>query len=404
MGAERIRIGRLLPGVALAVLLFFVTLPVRAQMPDSLSSRAQVSVLTVGPGNAVYSLWGHSALRVQDPVGGFDAVFNWGTFDPERPWFIPRFAYGDMQYELSVEPMTRFLRGAMLQERGVREQVLSMDPVAAQALWDLLRTNMEPANRAYAYDFVRDNCSTRILTLLAKAGAVVLPSERADVSYRQQVDRFVHQEAWLDLGIDLVFGARMDHRVEASDRAFLPLELEQILDGAASPAGTALVVNTRELLEDNWTPTDPAGDRVDLLLGAVALLILVFTLRTWREGTPEGHGPGPLDRTLLFFFGFLGVFMLFMWLATLHWVTAWNLNLLWALPTHFVAAIVWKRWKGLNRYLRVSAWIMLCSLVMHFLHFQSIPMPVLFLTTATAVRFLLVSRAAPSPSVPSSNA
>lgn len=369
-------------------------------MPDSLSVRAQISVLTVDPGTAVYSLWGHSALRVQDPVGGFDAVFNWGTFDPERPWFIPRFAYGDMQYELSVEPMNRFLRGAMLQERGVREQVLSMDPVAAQALWGLLRVNMEPAHRAYAYDFVRDNCSTRILDLLAEAGATAHPGQRGDASYRQLVDRYSHGEAWLDLGIDLAFGARMDHRVEAADQAFLPLELERILDGSASPGGAPLVSDTRTLLESSWTPTPPTADRVDLLFGAVALLILVYTLRTWREG----HGPGPLDRALLFFFGFVGLFLSLMWLATMHWVTDWNLNLLWALPTHLIAAILWTRWKGLTRYLRVSAWVMLVSLLVPVLHVQSIPLPALLLAAAAAVRFLLVTGIARSASVHSSHA
>lgn len=401
MGAAWIRIGRLLPGGALAVLLFLAALPARAQMPDSLSAQARVSVLTVDPGTAVYSLWGHSALRVQDPVGGFDAVFNWGTFDPERPWFIPRFAYGDMQYELSVEPMTRFLRGAMLQERGVREQVLSLEPVAAQVLWDLLRVNMEPANRAYAYDFVRDNCSTRILLLLAEAGALELPGEPADSTYRQQVDRFVHQEPWLDLGIDLAFGALMDRPVSAADRAFLPLELERILDASPSGAGTPVVLETRELLSSTWSPTEPEADRVDLLFGAVALLILVFTLRTWRTGTPEGHGPGPLDRALLFFLGFVGVFLLLMWVATLHWVTAWNLNLIWALPTHLVAAILWKRWKGLNRYLRISSGFMLTGLAVQLIGLQPVPVSMAMLAAAVAVRFLLVSRAAPISVSPS---
>ncbi|MDA0874443.1 MAG: DUF4105 domain-containing protein [Bacteroidetes bacterium] len=375
----------------MAVLLILAVLPSRAQVPDSLSQEARVSVLTVDPGTPVYSLWGHSALRILDPGRGFDAVFNWGTFDPDLFVFTPRFAYGDMQYELSVEPMSGFLRGATLQERGVSEQVLTLDPVVAQTLWDLLRVNMEPANRAYAYDFVRDNCSTRILELLVAAGATGFAGEPADSTYRQQVDRFVHHQAWLDLGIDLAFGARMDRPVTAQDRAFLPLELEYVLESASTPAGEPLVRETRTLLERKWTQSEPGSDRVDLLFGAVALLILVYTVRTRRA---SGHGP--LDHTLLFFFGGMGLFLLLMWVATLHWVTAWNLNLLWALPTHLVAAIVWTRWKGLSRYLRISAWVMLVGLAVQLSGVQPVPTAMALLAGATALRFLLLDRSAPT--------
>ncbi len=72
-----------------------------------LSDSAVVSVLTVLPGDRLYSLFGHTIIRVRDPVSGLDCGFNFGTFDfPQTLFggaeFIARFAYGQLDYALSV--------------------------------------------------------------------------------------------------------------------------------------------------------------------------------------------------------------------------------------------------------------------------------------------------------------
>lgn len=392
---DRIKVG-LLRWASLAVLCMIVILPANAQLPDSLSPRARVSVLTVNPGTAVYSLWGHSALRVMDPEHGLDAVFNWGTFDPARPWFIPRFAYGDMQYELSVQPMNGFFLGARAEERGVIEQVVRLNQDRTQMLWELLRENMQPENRAYAYDFVRDNCSTRILDLLIVVGGVQLPEFSADPpTYRHMVDEFVHQEAWLDLGIDLAFGSPMDAEVDPEDRAFLPLHLKSVLDESSTPEGQTLVLETRSLLDLPWEPSERDFDRVQWLFWAMSLVILVFTARSKRTGNM--NGPQPLDRFLLGLFGFIGLFLLLMWTATLHWVTGWNADVLWALPTHIVAAIWWKRSSWLHAYLRISAIIMGLAVVLQLTLIQPMPTALTPFAAVTAWRFWIVGRAASLP-------
>lgn len=380
----------------IAVLLLIVsqvttTTPASAQFADSLSAAARVSVLTVNPGEAVYSLWGHSALRVSDPVQGFDAVFNWGTFDVERPYFIPRFAYGDMEYELTLQPMTRFVRGYTLEERGIIEQDIVLDDDARQQLWDLLLENLEPENRAYAYDFVLDNCSTRILDLLMAVDAIDLPGPSSDEepTYRQMVDGYVHQAAWLDLGIDLAFGKAMDREVTPEDKAFLPLDLMRLLDDAESTGSGPLVTDKRVLLDIPWQPAPPRFDRVQWLFWVISILILVFTARSVR--TKKLSGPQPIDRAFLTVLGLIGVFLLLMWLATLHWVTGWNADLLWALPTHLVAAIWWKRASWLRTYLRASSIIMGLTLIAQLLLLQSMPPAMTPLVAVLAWRFWVIS-------------
>ena len=50
-----------------------------------------VSLLTVSPGTELYSLFGHSAIRIQDPLHGIDDVYNFGTFDFDTPNFGLKF-------------------------------------------------------------------------------------------------------------------------------------------------------------------------------------------------------------------------------------------------------------------------------------------------------------------------
>ena len=382
----------------LAISLGIFPMETAAQFADSLSSQARVSVLTANPGQAVYSLWGHSALRVSDPVQGFDAVFNWGTFDVNKPYFVPRFAYGAMEYELSLDPMTRFMRGYTVEQRGVVEQEIVLTDEARQQLWGLLLENLKPENRAYAYDFVRDNCSTRILDLLVAVDAMVLPepSAEGEPTYRHLVDGYIHQVSWLDLGIDLAFGYPMDKDVSQADKAFLPLDLMHLLDEATSTGSGPLVLEKRTLLDIPWVPAPPRFDRVQWLFWVIAILILVFTARSIRAKNLTG--PQTIDRVFVAIFGLAGTLLFLMWVGTLHWVTGWNADLLWALPTHVVMAIWWKRASWLHTYLKVSSVLMGATLILQVLILQSMPIAMTPLVAALAWRFWVIGGLpAPAP-------
>lgn len=53
----------------------------------------RISLLTVGPGEEMYQLEGHTALRIQTDEGE-DIVVNWGMFDFNAPNFAYRFVKG----------------------------------------------------------------------------------------------------------------------------------------------------------------------------------------------------------------------------------------------------------------------------------------------------------------------
>ena len=65
-----------------------------------LSENAQISVITCGSGNEMYSIFGHTAIRVKDNLSNLDVVFNYGMFDFNTPNFYVKFLKGDLLYSV----------------------------------------------------------------------------------------------------------------------------------------------------------------------------------------------------------------------------------------------------------------------------------------------------------------
>src|SRR5215470_146587 len=84
-------------------ILFFLYISTLFASNASEVDSLQISLLTVKPySNKVYTIYGHTALRIYDPQHNTDVVFNWGTFDFNTPHFLYRFLKGKSNYFLST--------------------------------------------------------------------------------------------------------------------------------------------------------------------------------------------------------------------------------------------------------------------------------------------------------------
>ena len=311
-----------------------------------LSEHAEVSLLTIYPGDAVHALFGHTALRVRDPAAGIDWVYNYGTFDFEDPWFIPKFVRGQLDYQLSVASFDPVLAHYGSVDRPVVEQVLALTHRETQRLFDLLQINALPENRAYRYRFLADNCSTRPRDLVEQATGGRLtwgqPSDEAR-TYRQWLSPYLAGDRWLGLGIDLVMGQPADEPASSREAMFLPLPLMAAADGAMLDRGdqaSPLVAQTRRLY---WRD---GADAVGASLPWPAIMLwglfagAVFLTWRFRERGAMGLPVAVrwLDAGLFAVAGLAGVVLALMWTATLHDIVSPNWNLLWAWPVHLLAA------------------------------------------------------------------
>ena len=86
----------------------------------------RISVLTCAPGEELYSLFGHSALRVTDSSRGSDSVFNYGTCDFTDPDCYMKFVKGQMDFFVSVEAYSDFIQTYQVEQRSVVEQTLNL--------------------------------------------------------------------------------------------------------------------------------------------------------------------------------------------------------------------------------------------------------------------------------------
>ena len=105
-----------------------------------LSPKAEITVITAGPGQAeLFTAFGHSAFRVFDPENGIDWVYNYGTFDYDQPNFYLNFAKGHLNYKLSRYQYQQFKTAYIYYNRSLYEQVLNINQVQKQRLFDFFR-------------------------------------------------------------------------------------------------------------------------------------------------------------------------------------------------------------------------------------------------------------------------
>ena len=315
-----------------------------------LSDSVQVSLISILPGREIYSVFGHSALRIRDPELGIDSAYNFGTFEfgdapLEVASFVARFTYGDLNYSLAVQDPAALVRWYWENERRASvEQMLDLTRDEAQELFERLQVNALPENRYYQYDFFFDNCATRLLAVLEAVLGERLAFEAAPPgrSFRQLLDPYLVGTRWVDLGMDLGLGLPADREATAREATFLP---EQLMDYLAvgsvdrGEAGRQPLVGRTETLTGpagaSWKP-DADAPWPEIVGWALLAVGVFFTMRDARAG----RRARPLADGL--FFGALGVAGLavtFLWFVSLHDVTDLNFNLAWALPTHLALAV-----------------------------------------------------------------
>ena len=150
----------------------------------------RLSLLTCAPGEEIYSLFGHTAIRYEDPANGIDAVFNYGLFSFNTPNFILRFSLGETDYQLGATDYARFAAEYAFDGRSVWQQTLNLSKEEKAELIRLLQENYLPENRVYRYNFFYDNCATRPRDKIEESidGKVIYPAEPQDGSrYRTSI-------------------------------------------------------------------------------------------------------------------------------------------------------------------------------------------------------------------------
>ena len=310
---------------------------------DSLS----ISLLTCSQGRDISSAFGHSALRVKDLRNGRDMVFNYGTFSFQEPHFMLNFLRGDLNYFLSVTSFQQFKRSYDATGRGISEQKLSLTPLQTAELYSFLIDNYKPSNRYYLYDFLQDNCATRIRDIFDRSKDFSIKDTLTGMTYRDELTRLVGDRRWMMFGIDLILGARVDREITVRETAFLPDRLSEVLMNYSNTEldGTPLASAGSTLS----SPAPEPGRWMDILSKAsspftVFTLLFVLYLVFYLRSGNKWKFMSICSTVLYIILGLGGVIICLMWFATNHVWTADNWNLLWMNPLFLIPVCMPSCW------------------------------------------------------------
>lgn len=308
-----------------------------------------VSLITCAPGSEIYELCGHTAIRVRGE--GIDSVWNYGLFNFDEPNFVYRFVKGETDYMVAGYPFKWFLPEYQRDGREVVEQDLNLTQTEAHTLLANLRTASLPENAKYRYNYVKDNCSTRIITQIDNATPeqVIYPDTIEFGTFRNEMRAFHEGYPWYQFGIDLALGSGLDYKLKPREEMFVPVVLRERASKAYLSDGRPLVSEERVLNEGRQDSVLPPTPWVQ---GPVfwSWLAALFAIGAGWYGVWKGRILWGFYFGWFLTLGIAGCLVAFLVFISVHEATSPNALIFWLNPLQlFMAAGV------LTRRLRIFA-------------------------------------------------
>lgn len=322
---------------------------VAAPASNEPGSNLTVYLVTMGPGDQVWEKFGHNAIWIHDEANGSDIAYHWGLFDFADKEFIPRFIQGRMRYSMGAFDMAETLQQYKITNRTVWAQELNFTPGQRQELADFVAWNLLPENRHYAYDYFRDNCSTRIRNALdaALGGAIRRSSERSMTSttYRFHTARLTQDDWPLFTGIMLGLGQPVDPPISVWEEMFLPVRMMdrfRSINVVSATGEIPLVRNERVLVQAVRAaePADVNRGAISYLAISAVVLLLGGVLHWLRSKRGRRTGVLALAALWSLVAGISGALLAFFWAFTDHLYSYRNENLFQLNPLSLILAVL----------------------------------------------------------------
>lgn len=356
--------------VIVATLILLSSLSAQVQLSDS----ASISLLTASPWNgALYALFGHTAIHVQDDSTGVDLVYNYGFFDSSQPHFYYNFVRGKTDYILGVTTFADFLFEYDHKGQQVIEQEIAFSSVEKQQLYEALFVNALPENRSYRYNYFYDNCSTRPRDMIEKSikGTIHYPPTPQEQSYRDLLHECLDAYPWISFGIDLVIGTDADKTIGLREKMFLPSYLMDAFEGAViienDTVSYNLVKNSAVILthQNERNSISEQGPLTPIVVAFVLLAfsILVTLLQIVKLNVSKL--PKRFDTLLFASAGIAGFIVFFLMYFSEHPATSPNWNFVWLNLFALIAALLF--------------WVKSANRVVYFYHFINFALLTVFL-------------------------
>lgn len=380
------------------ILFLFILLSsyfVKAQVVQ-LSVYSEISIVTAGPGNELYEAFGHSAIRIKDPVLRLDIVYNYGMFDFDAPNFYSNFTKGKLIYKLGRYPFDIFLRSYSRDNRWVKQQVLNLTQQQRQAFFIYLEKNVLPQNASYLYDPFYNNCASKLkdITKDILGNNVVYSDDHSkeNLSLRKLMNNEIPWNTWGSFGINLALGNKLDKTATAEEYLYLPDYVYSVFKNSyINENGTKKELVKKEEIILDYPELKQEISFLNPLLVFIAIALIGFIITI--IDVVKKRRTKLLDFLLFFITGLIGIVIAFLWFFTDHSTTPNNFNILWAFtPNLFIAfylfASTLRIW--LYNYLKLLLILLFVIPFFWISGFQKFPIAVIPLLILLTIRYLFL--------------
>lgn len=353
-----------------------VTQAIAKHEPDSI----RLSLLTCAPGEEIYSLFGHTAIRYEEPEKGVDIVFNYGLFSFNTPNFILRFALGETDYELGATSYQRFAAEYEYFGRSVWEQELNLTPAEKKHLINLLEDNLRQENRIYRYNFFYDNCATRPRDKIEEGiqGQLIyspLCKAEEPKTFRDIIHQYTAGHPWAQFGIDFCIGVDADNPITDRQMMFAPFYLKNAFEEAKINRDSTvrpLVSNNRKIIDcEQWPEqiSEPESDIWDIMTPLrCSLLLLILVSGATIYGIRKRKSLWGLDTLLFSAAGIAGCIITFLALFSQHPAVSTNYLLFVFHPLELFCLpfVIFKERKGQKSWYHLANAVVLTLFIVLF--------------------------------------
>jgi hypothetical protein len=381
------------------ILLFFLFAFIKSYNSQvNLSVYSEVSLITAGPGAELFEAFGHSAIRIKDPVLQIDLIYNYGMFDFKAPNFYSNFTKGKLLYSLGRYNFEYFLESYKRDKRWVKQQVLNLTQQEKQTFFLYLENNALPENATYSYDPYFNNCATKLrdITISILGDKVVFIDEniKKNQSFRQLMNKEIHWNTWGNFGINLALGSKLDQKATSEQYMYLPKYVYAIFKDSQlfiKNQPENIILREDVLLDFEEQKQEIAIFNPFLIFSILSLIGIFITFSDYKKEKRSKW----LDFILLFTTGIAGILIVFLWFFTDHSTAPNNFNFLWAFAPNLITAFLMLKknhQKWMKFYFIFSLVLLINIPIIWMSEAQLFPVAVIPILILLFIRYLFLSK------------
>jgi hypothetical protein len=255
-------------------------------------ANARFYLQTIGRGNGLSDLYGHTQLHIMESVSRRNFVVTWGVYDNFDPLFPINFYRGSAKFLILALPFAQSQKYYQEMKRYVEEDELVLTVEQKTNLLTRLEQTVSvvghfDSHSSYVYKIYEDNCSTRIRDVLNDllGGSIKqrFSQESTSITVRQILREGQSVIPLSSTFLEIIANKETDRTLSAWDYMYVPLQLRRYLRLVDNPATHEKLLGSQSRLLDFPEPDQPHRRDGFIRLALCFFFSVSVLLTAWRS-------------------------------------------------------------------------------------------------------------------------